>query len=52
MHRCETLRAGKDGEDDGGGDKYKKRAPLYLQLIQRFAPEWTGVIPKSMLNRG
>jgi hypothetical protein len=39
------------GEDGDGGDKYKKRAPLYLQLVQRFAPEWTGAIPKSMLQR-
>lgn len=42
----------RDGEDPDGSDKYKKKAPLYVQLITRFAPEWTGAIPNAMLKRG
>jgi hypothetical protein len=35
---------GRDGEDPDGGDKYKKRAGVFMQFVQKIAPSWGGAL--------
>tara|TARA_B100001142_G_scaffold321453_1_gene368115 strand:+ start:453 stop:1373 length:921 start_codon:yes stop_codon:yes gene_type:complete len=37
-------RKGRDGEDPDGGDKYKKRASVFMQFVQKIAPSWGGAL--------